>query len=127
MEAREARPRILPIRSDDANFSWTNWKTLFNGHMGMTPGVQEVLNKVPPANETPAAKTTRLRNDFAHNATALSYLYEACQSDKVALGVLTAQSAVEAQPSANNLLRLLDNRFNQRRDDKVQALLGQFN
>jgi hypothetical protein len=128
MEAREAqggRPKLLPIRSGP-DFSWANWKVFFLGHAGKTPGVREVLVKVIPDNETAAARTTRLRNDFAHNAVAISMLYEVCQSDQIASGVVTAQAATEENPSAQTLFKLLEARFTQRSNLRLQKLLQEF-
>ena len=128
MEAREAtggKPRLLPIKSGP-DFVWSHWKVFFLGHAGKVPGVREVLTKVIPENETAAAKTKRIKDDSAHNSTALSMLYEVCQSDGIASGVATKQAASELVPCAQTLFKLLEGRFTQRSNLRLQSLLQQF-
>ena len=120
------RPKLLQIRSG-SDFNWANWKVFFLGHAGKSPGVREVLVKVVPENMTAAAKTKRIKDDFANNATAISMLYEVCQNDQIASGVVTAQAATEENPSAANLLKLLEARFTQRSNLRLQKLLQEFN
>ena len=125
VDSHGGRPKLLPIRSGH-EFSWANWKVFFLGHAGKTPGVREVLLKVVPDNETLAVKTKRLKDDFASNATALSMLYEVCQNDSIASGVVTAQAATEENPSAHKLMKLLEARFTQRSNLRLQKLLQEF-
>jgi catalase len=118
MEAREAnggKLRLLPIKSGP-DFVWSHWKVFFLGHAGKVPGVREVLTKVIPDNETAAAKTKKIKDDFAHNSTALSMLYEVCQTDGIASGVVTKQAANELVPCAQTLFKLLEGRFNKKLD-----------
>ena len=116
-------PKLLPIRSG----SDFNWKVFFLGHAGKTPGVTEVLLKTVPENETAAAQAKRLKDDAANNAIALLMLYEVSQSDPIASGVATAQAAIEENPSSHNLFKLLEPRFTQRSNMRLQKLLQEFN
>ncbi len=128
MEAREAnmgRLKLLPITSG-AEFVWTTWR-VFLGDAANKQGVKEILVKVIAENETAAAKIKRIKDDSAKNSIALSMLYEVCQSDAIATTVVTQQAASEVNPCAQTLWKLLEERFSQRTNLRVQALLKELN
>ena len=131
MEARNGsdsagggRPKLKPL-SSSADFEFRPWLVFFYGHAGKFPGVKEVLMKEDVLNETNAAKTKRLKDDYQCNATALSMLYEVCQDDKVASQVAVNHAATDKDLSARNLLKMIETRFTQKTVLKVQKLHGE--